>query len=77
MTEEFSLKGWLADGVKGMRDSIHVPGGGILPEEFREHIKTSRREFLLAFRSLFDAAIQRVDAPKSSSRRKTTKIKVE
>jgi hypothetical protein len=35
-------------------------------------MKTSRKEFLLAFRSLFDLAIERLDAPKGSGRKGST-----
>jgi hypothetical protein len=39
-------------------------------------MKSSRKEFLLAFRSLFDQAIERVDKPKTH-RHKGTTIKPE
>ena len=77
MSEEFSLSQWMSDGVSGIRSSLHTPGRGLMPAEFREHMKTSRKEFLLAFRSLFDAAIEHVDKPKTTARPKATKIKVE
>ncbi len=77
MSEEFSLTGWLSDGAKGVRGLLKGSGGGILPAEFRDHMKTSRKEFLLAFRSLFDTAITKLDEPKGTTGRKTTKIKVE
>jgi len=75
MSEEFNLGGWVADGVKGVRSTLHIPHVELVPEEFRSHMKASRKEFLLAFRSLFDAAIEHADKPKSA--RKATKIKVE
>jgi len=77
MSEEFSFKGWLSEGAKGTREAFRFPRGKLLPVEFHEHMKSSRKELLLAFRSLFDTAIQKVDAPKSAVHRKTTKIKVE
>ena len=77
MSEEFSLSKWLSDGVAGVKGTLQGSGGSLLPEDFRTHMKTSRKEFLLAFRSLFDAAIEKVDAPKKTTRRRTTKIKVE
>ena len=76
MSEDFSVKDWAAEGAKGIRNSIPRPKGGLLPEEFREHMKSSRKEFLLAFRSLFDAAIESLDRS-GSTRRTATKIKVE
>ena len=77
MSEEFSVSKWLSDGVTGVKSALQGSGGGLLPEEFRTHMKTSRKEFLLAFRSLFDTAIEKVDAPQKTTRRRTTKIKVE
>jgi hypothetical protein len=40
-----------------MRKSIET----LLPEGFFEHRKSARREALLAWRSILDAAIQRMD----------------
>ncbi|MBL7198709.1 MAG: hypothetical protein ISS56_01025 [Anaerolineae bacterium] len=77
MSEEFSLTDWLSEGAKGIRSTLHRPKRGIMPEEFRQHIKTSRKEFLMAFRSLFDSAIDRVDKPKEAAPRKATKIKAD
>ncbi len=77
MSEEFNLGNWVSEGAQGVRNSIRFPKGGLLPEGFYQHMKASRKEFLLAFRSLFDVAIENIDKPKTSSRRKVTKIKVE
>jgi len=77
MSEEFRFSRWVSEGVKGIRDTLRSPKAGLLPEEFRQHMKVSRKEFLLAFRSLFDAAIEGVDKPRTSGRRKATKLKVE
>lgn len=77
MSEEFSFGRWVSEGVTGVRNTLRGPGRGLLPEEFHEHMRASRKEFLMAFRSLFDAAIESVDKPKASARRKATKIKVE
>jgi hypothetical protein len=76
MSEEFRLGNWISEGVQGVRSKARLPKSGLVPEGFREHIRASRKEFLLAFRSLFDAAIDNLDKPKASSR-KATKIKVE
>lgn len=75
MSEEFNLGGWIADGARGVRSTLHIPHVNVIPEEFRTHMKQSRKEFLLAFRSLFDAAIESTEKPKGA--RKATKIKVE
>ncbi len=40
-----------------MRESIKL----LLPEGFLEHRKAARREMLLAWRSMLDSAIQRMD----------------
>jgi hypothetical protein len=77
MSEEWSLKNWLSEGITGMRDAVRLPTGGLLPGEFGEHMRTARKEFLMAFRSLFDAAIEGADKATGSARRKATKIKVE
>ncbi|MBN1580266.1 MAG: hypothetical protein JXA89_06155 [Anaerolineae bacterium] len=77
MSEEFKFGDWVSEGVQGIRNSVRIPQGGLIPESFQQHMKTSRKEFLLAFRSLFDTAIENMDKPKASSRRKATKIKVE
>ncbi len=74
MSEEFCVTEWLADGVKGVKSKLRVPHWNLLPEAFRGHIKASRKEALLAFRSLFDTAIERIDTPKATRGRK---IKVE
>ena len=40
-----------------MRKSLEV----LLPEGFLEHRKSARREMLMAWRSMLDSAIQRMD----------------
>jgi hypothetical protein len=73
MSEEFSFRDWAKQGAEGLRSKIHFPETGLMPDEFVNHMRSSRKEFLAAFRSLFDLAIERVDKP----RHKVTKIKVE
>jgi hypothetical protein len=41
-----------------------------LPEEFRAHMRAARREQLLAFRSLIDAAIERTEQAEGEGRRR-------
>ena len=72
MSEEFSFREWAKQGAEGLRGKIRLPETQIMPDEFKAHMRASRKEFLSAFRSLFDAAIDRVDRP-----RRVTKIKVE
>jgi hypothetical protein len=74
MSEEFHLLDWMSEGVRGIAGIVRGSRPRVLPETFREHLRASRKEFLLAFRSLFDAAIEGVDKPKVH---KATKIKVE
>jgi hypothetical protein len=76
MSEEFRVSDWLAEGFEGIKSKVQVPRVDLMPEEFAEHMRTSRKEFLLAFRSLFDSAIERIDQ-KGTTTRKATKIKVE
>jgi hypothetical protein len=73
MSEEFSIRDWAKQGAEGLRSKIRVPEASILPDEFKAHMRASRKEFLSAFRSLFDTAIERCDKPRG----KVTKIKVE
>ena len=73
MSEEFNIRDWAKDGAAGLRSKIHLPEAGLIPDEFKSHMRASRKEFLSAFRSLFDKAIERVDKPRG----KATKIKVE
>ena len=70
MSEEFRFTEWLSDGVKGVKSKLHVPEWHPVPAAFRDHLRSSRREALLAFRSLFDTAIDRMDAPKKARGRK-------
>lgn len=72
MSEEFSFRDWASQGLEGVRSKVHLPAGKLLPEGFRGHMKTSRKEFLLAFRSLFDQAIEHIDNPKTPRRKRTT-----
>jgi len=44
-----------------MRKSVEL----LLPEGFLEHRRGARREMLLAWRSMLDAAIQRMDEKKA------------
>jgi hypothetical protein len=74
MSEEFRVTEWLSAGVKGVKSKLHVPTWNPLPDTFRDHLRTSRKEVLLAFRSLFDTAIDRIDASES---RRGRKIKAE
>lgn len=63
-------------------DLLHItlplPRFRCLPKEVRQHLRASRRERLLAFRSLIDSAIEWLAEPEEDQkRRKTERVKVE
>jgi hypothetical protein len=73
--KEFVFEDWLAEGIKACRAGFRKSAGKeFLPAESRAHLRASRREMLLAMRSLIDAAIERTE---EKPKKKTTKIKVE
>jgi hypothetical protein len=47
--------------MKAAREQMHKSYEKILPEGFIEHRRAARHEFLLAMRSMLDAAIERVE----------------
>jgi hypothetical protein len=47
--------------MRAARDEMRKSVEGLLPPEFVEHRRAARKEMLLAFRSMLDHAIQRVD----------------
>ena len=80
---EFALDAWLAEGISGVRAEGVRKKDEIVPEVFREHIEESRthmkaakKEFLMALRSLVDAALKKVEAEPEPPKQ-ATKIKVE
>lgn len=79
MSEEFSFSSWLSEGANGIRESLRLPEGGIMPPEFREHMQAARKERLLAWRSLFDAAVAKLESPTGTSTKssRSSKIKSE
>jgi hypothetical protein len=66
MSEEFSVKDWAKEGADAVKAKIPMPKGNLMPEAFWNHLRQSRVEFLSAFRSLFDEAIDRMQDLKSS-----------
>ena len=46
---------------KAARESMHKSMEELLPKGYIEHRRAARKEMLLAFRSLLDAAIERAD----------------
>ena len=47
--------------LRAARDEFHKSMEGILPPGFMEHRKQAHREMLLAFRSILDASLERMD----------------
>ena len=46
------------------REEFHKSMEGIVPPELLEHHRKARREMLLAWRSMIDASLERMDEPK-------------
>jgi hypothetical protein len=46
MSEEFRVGDWLAEGFEGIKSKVQMPHVDLMPEEFGEHIRASRKEFL-------------------------------
>jgi hypothetical protein len=79
LTIKISLEGpaelvsWIRENTPGM---VRKRLTGLVPTEFRDHMRAARREQMLAFRSLLDAMIGRMEREEKPSRR-ATKIEVE
>ena len=73
--------GWedhLAAAIKSFRKEMKETGVGFFPEEFKSHQRAARREMLLAWRSLLDARIEKLEnLDKEKAAQKATRIKVE
>jgi hypothetical protein len=58
--------------------TVQATMGGTLPGEFWEHVQASRKEGLLATRSLIDAQIARLEEKEAQAKERTaTKITVQ
>ena len=57
--DDFSLNGWLAEGVRGLK--TYLRGAGF-NDEFWLHLRGAERELLLAARALIDARLELVEA---------------
>ena len=49
---------------RNAREEFHKSMEGIVPPELVEHHRKARREMLLAWRSMIDASLERMDEPK-------------
>jgi len=68
---------WEWDPEDGLTLHIRPMLRELVSDEARAHVKTSRKEMLLAFRDLLDAAARKMDEKEKSQGRGRTKIKVE
>lgn len=59
--KEFTIEGWLRDGLDGIRSKVENRTGRFDTSSFRTHMRNARREQLLAVRSLIDSAIERLE----------------
>lgn len=79
LTLKISLEGpaelvsWLRENTPGMMGRRIT---GLVPGEFREHMRAAQREQVLAFRSLLDSVIGRMER-EEKPRRRSTKVEVE
>jgi len=76
--KELTWEDHLAAAIKAFRKEVKEWRGELFPEEFYTHHRAARREMLLAWRSLLDAKITKLEAEeKEKSAPKATRIKVE
>ncbi len=76
--KEMTWEDHLAAAIKSFRKEMKEWRGDIFPEEFKEHRRAAQREMLLAWRSLIDARIDKLENPdQEKSAPKVTRIKVE
>lgn len=71
----FVFEDWLSDGIKGVRTSLKRKKRRE-PSAIRKHLRSACKEVLLAARSVFDEAIEYLEA-EPELKKKATKIKVE
>jgi len=48
---------------RNAREEFHKSMEGILPPEFVEHRRNARKEMLMAWRSMIDASLDRMEKP--------------
>ncbi len=76
--KETSWEDHLAAAIKSFRKEMKDWRMDVLPPEFHQHRRAAQREMLLAWRSLIDARIERLEnADKEKSVPQATRIKVE
>jgi hypothetical protein len=52
---------------RAAREEFHKSIEGILPAGFAEHRRKAKQEMLLAWRSMIDATLERMDEPKKKA----------
>jgi ribosomal protein L13 len=52
---------------RAAREEFHKSIEGMLPPEFAEHHRKARKEMLLAWRSMIDASLERMEVPKKKA----------
>lgn len=52
---------------RAAREELHKSIEGIMPPEFAEHRRRARKEMLLAWRSMIDASLARMEEPKKKA----------
>ena len=52
---------------RAAREEFHKSIEGMIPPEFREHHRKARKEMLLAWRSMIDAALERMEGTKKKA----------
>ncbi len=67
----------MASGMKGMRAEVKDRMKDFPTREFRVHAKAAQREMLLAFRSLLDKAIEKLEDKPESEEPKSGRIVIE
>jgi hypothetical protein len=76
--KELTWEDHLAATIKAFRKEMKEGRGEMFPEEFRTHRRAAQREMLLAWRSLIDVRIEKLEkAEKEKTVTKATRIKVE
>lgn len=76
--KELTWEDHLAAAIKSFRKEMKGRRMEGLPGEFHEHRRAAQREMLLAWRSLIDARIEKLEnADKEKSAPQVTRIKVE
>jgi hypothetical protein len=53
--------------LRAAREEFHKSVEGMLPPGFSEHRRKARKEMLLAWRSMIDASLERMEEPKKKA----------